>query len=300
MLNQFVEMGEAEYGGDAVELSTLWAPLFFYEGNELCSEAQSYYLPVAGGLGYGNLAETIASNVEADIRLNSLVTEINYEDENVVISYNANGLPRQVNARTALVTVSLGVLKAGAISFTPNLPDNKQDVIDNMGFGLLNKMTMYWNDEEDVVWPNDSYWFNLVTEDDSTTGVWTSFFNPTKEKGVPCLIAWIAGDEAWAAEDNTDEEILEQVMVNLKSMFPTLRQPDEYFITRWGQEEHFRGSYSFSKAGRDHLEDAANLGERVGNVWFAGEATDLAEWHATTSAAWDSGEIAAGEMASVL
>ena len=64
--------------------------------------------------------------------------------------------------------------------------------------------------------------------------------------------------------------------------------------------EHFRGAYSFNVVGRDFNDDAANLREPVGNVWFAGEATNTDGWHATTLAAWESGESEAEEMASVL
>lgn len=43
-------------------------------------------------------------------------------------------------AEAALVTVPLGVLKAGSISFLPPLPQRKQDAIARMGFGILNKV----------------------------------------------------------------------------------------------------------------------------------------------------------------
>ena len=67
-----------------------------------------------------------------------------------------------------------------------------------------------------------------------------------------------------------------------------------------GQEEHVRGSYSYSKFGRSFADDAKNLGQRVGNVWFAGEATNLDEWHSTTVGAWVTGEDASKDMESAL
>jgi Flavin containing amine oxidoreductase len=49
-------------------------------------------------------------------------------------------------AEAALVTVPLGVLKAGSIRFQPPLPPRKQDAIARMGFGILNKVSRmsYW------------------------------------------------------------------------------------------------------------------------------------------------------------
>ena len=186
------------------------------------------------------------------------------------------------------------------ITFSPKRPEWTQNAIGNMGFGLLNTCLIYWNNGNDVSWPEDAYWFELITPEDASSGLWTTFYNPTKLKGVPSLIGWIAGDEAVAMEDQTDEAIIQQVMVNLKSMFPTIKEPDEVIITRWAQEENARGSYSFSRFDRSFNDDAADLKERVGNVWFAGEATNLDGWHGTTAGAWDTGEEAAKDMASAL
>ena len=43
-------------------------------------------------------------------------------------------------ADAMLCTVPLGVLKSGALTFHPPLPEWKQQAINNMGFGLLNKV----------------------------------------------------------------------------------------------------------------------------------------------------------------
>ena len=44
-------------------------------------------------------------------------------------------------ADAVVVTVPLGVLKAQAISFHPPLPEWKTQAINNLGFGLLNKVS---------------------------------------------------------------------------------------------------------------------------------------------------------------
>ena len=43
-------------------------------------------------------------------------------------------------ADAVLCTVPLGVLKSGALTFHPPLPEWKQQAVNNMGFGLLNKV----------------------------------------------------------------------------------------------------------------------------------------------------------------
>ena len=44
-------------------------------------------------------------------------------------------------ADAVILTVPLGVLKAQAISFHPSLPEWKTQAINNLGFGLLNKVS---------------------------------------------------------------------------------------------------------------------------------------------------------------
>jgi monoamine oxidase len=45
-----------------------------------------------------------------------------------------------VQADAVVVTASLGVLKSGAITFEPELPESKTSAISRLGFGLLNKV----------------------------------------------------------------------------------------------------------------------------------------------------------------
>mmetsp|Transcript_51649 Transcript_51649/g.109819 ORF Transcript_51649/g.109819 Transcript_51649/m.109819 type:complete len:526 (+) Transcript_51649:8-1585(+) len=258
-----------------------------------------HYMSVPGA-GYGNVAAALAAPFappsSSTIKLGAKVTEINREDpNNSIISFTKNGVSKKVSTKTVLVTVSLGVLKAGSISFKPKLPRWKQQVIDKMGFGVMNKCILQWNDTDTAVWP-DSTWFALTTPDDHTSGKWTTFFNPSKFKGVPTLVGWISGDDAKSMEKQTDEEVLGDVMENLRTMFPTLSQPDRVIVTRWGQEETVRGTYSYKTVGRDHGNDSRILKRRVQKLWFAGEATAGSYWYATTVGGWKTGHEAALEM----
>lgn len=235
-INSRLETGETEYSGASDMLSLNELSYYFTEENYF---EKSYYMSVPS-VGFGNTAVSFANSIteKADLKLNSKVVGIDYEDEeNVFISYeeDENGITKEVRAKTALVTVSLGVLKAGSIAFSPTLPDWKQDAISGMGFGLLNKIVLYWNNSADNVWPEDTYWLELITPEDESSGVWTTWMNASELKGVPCLVGWIGGDEAVVMETQTDEEILERVMTNLRSMFPVIKQPDEVMITRWGE-----------------------------------------------------------------
>jgi len=128
MFNLLLEISEAEYAGDSDMMSM--NEMYYGEGG--CA-AEALYMAVPN-VGFGNTAASFAETIDADIKLNSKVTNINYEDDDqVMITYEEDGIVKTVEAQTALVTVSLGVLKANTINFVPQLPYSKQDAIDNMG-----------------------------------------------------------------------------------------------------------------------------------------------------------------------
>mmetsp|Transcript_34234 Transcript_34234/g.74122 ORF Transcript_34234/g.74122 Transcript_34234/m.74122 type:complete len:94 (+) Transcript_34234:1227-1508(+) len=91
---------------------------------------------------------------------------------------------------------------------------------------------------------------------------------------------------------------MEDVMRNLKAMYPSIRKPDKIVITRWGKENTARGSYAFKKINRNWEDDKRNLQKRIDRLWFAGEATFRTP--GTTIAAWESGAKAARSMSFVL
>lgn len=286
-INMIVSIGEVDYAADEDDMSL--AGISFANG-----QYPTYYTSVPG-VGYGNIAASFAKPFMNKIKLNANVNKVNYQNsDKSVITYVEDGVTKQVTARAALVTVSLGVLKAKKINFTPRLPNSKLNAINNMGFGTLNKCIMQWNDKNDEVWP-DKPWFHLITPTDETSGKWTTFWNPSKWKGVPTLVGWIGGDEAKEVEKQTDEQILNDVMKNLRLMWPDIKQPDRVIITRWGQNPYTVGTYSYTPVGRSHSTDSRNLRRKVGNVYWAGEASS-SSWQACVVGGWESGEKAAREI----
>ncbi|EJK61264.1 hypothetical protein THAOC_18283, partial [Thalassiosira oceanica] len=128
-----------------------------------------------------------------------------------------------------------------------------------------------------------------------TSGRWTTFLNPSAQKGKPTLVGWVAGKDAMRMEDQTDDEVKAEMMSNLKLMFPNIPEPDRVVITRWGKEPNILGTYSHHTVGRNFWDDSSALRNPVGRIIFAGEAT-AGYWEATTVGAWATGQRAAREM----
>jgi len=293
-INLMASTSEISYSGDKDELLD-WKSMRTGDfGNA------EYYISYRG-VGYGNLAAKVAAPFQSKIKLNSKVFEINSEEDKPyqTIKYiDENGYIISIKAKTTLVTVSLGVLKSKSIRFVPTLPSWKEDVINNMGFGIANKCIMLWEDNRSVVWPVNKPWFQLITPTADSSGRYTTFFNPTQFKDKAVLVGWTAAQDARDMETQTDEKILDEVMRNLQIMYPTITRPDKVFITRWGKDPNVLGAYSFQKLRRNFANDSFKLRQRVGGVSFAGEATSGA--YGTVTGAWESGQRAAYEMINII
>lgn len=79
---------------------------------------------------------------QLDVRFNMPIESVHYttekpQDGKAVTIQCTNG--QRFEADRVILTTPLGVLKSGSITFQPPLPNWKQDVIERMGFGLLNK-----------------------------------------------------------------------------------------------------------------------------------------------------------------
>ncbi len=67
----------------------------------------------------------------------SKVASVNYSESPAVVTTGSGSL---FKADKVVVTVPLAVLQAKAITFTPTLPKEKQEAIDLMGAGVVEKV----------------------------------------------------------------------------------------------------------------------------------------------------------------
>ncbi|MEH6343570.1 MAG: FAD-dependent oxidoreductase [Bermanella sp.] len=213
--------------------------------------------------GYDQLTTALAIGV--DVRLNSVVTSIDYTQEGVVITTSDK---RTFSADAVLITVPLGVLKKDIIKFSPALPTEKQIAVDAIGVGVLNKVylrfpTIFWQDE-----------INNIGYVSETKGNFATWFNLTEQTGEPILLALTYGEFAIALESLSDEEIIESAMVVLRAMYgDEIPAPTDYLTTRWLQDPHSFGSYSGIKLG-SVPSMRKDLAKPINNrLFFAGEAT---------------------------
>jgi monoamine oxidase len=271
-----VEMGitasiEHEYATDAVNLS---ATNFDDGADEGGGDA---LLPG----GYDQVVAAVANGL--DVRLGHVVTSIDTSgDRAVVVTAQGN-----FQAGAVVVTVPLGVLKAGTIEFLPALPEAKSRAIAKLGMGTLSKTCLRF---ESQFWPDDAELIDIVPSV-SRRGQWVESLSLTGLVDVPALMMFNAGEFARAVEAMTDPEVIASASNALKPAFPEFSAPTGLLRSAWSVDPFSLGSYSFIGVGAS-LADRDALAEPDGRRVFAGEACSR-DHAATVHGAYASGEAAA-------
>ncbi|CAG8356604.1 unnamed protein product [Penicillium salamii] len=273
---------------------------------DIGNEFEGEHSQVIGGyqqLPYGlyNLPEKL------DVRTQKIVTDISYSTSEG--NKNTKALVKCEDGDTftadhVVFTGSLGVLKQQNINFEPPLPDWKRGAIERLGFGIMNKVVLVF---EQPFWDTRRDMFGLLREPANAVtmvqeeyaanrGRFYLFWNVMKATGLPCLIALMAGDAAHQAESRPDEDIVKEVTGQLRNVFKHTPVPDplETIITRWGQDPFTYGSYSYVAASA-FPDDYDLMAQPIGNLHFAGEAT-CGTHPATVHGAYLSGLRAASEI----
>eukprot|EP01125_Pyxidicula_operculata_P022231 TRINITY_DN897_c0_g2_i2.p1 TRINITY_DN897_c0_g2~~TRINITY_DN897_c0_g2_i2.p1 ORF type:complete len:572 (+),score=139.56 TRINITY_DN897_c0_g2_i2:14-1729(+) len=192
--------------------------------------------------GYASMISPLAKGL--DIRTNQEVSKINYDESGVTV-YTTTGEMYEANA--AVVTVPLGVLKTNSITWNPPLPAWKRESINSLGFGLLNKVVVSF---EEVFWDKEVDWFgkSIVGHDSDTRGLYYLWWNYYKVVQQPVLVAIVAGKACHNIETRTNDDIQQEVEGLLKKMFGVtgdLPKITSFTVTRWKEDRFSGGSYSY-------------------------------------------------------
>jgi monoamine oxidase len=208
-----------------------------------------------------------------------------------------------VDADYIVSTIPLGVLKQHSIQFEPALPDWKMGPIQRIGFGILNKVVLvyeeaFWDQNRDIFGAlrNPANRFSLSQTDYFTQrGRFFQWFNCTSTTGLPTLLALMAGDAAFSTESTPNDVLVSEATKVLRTLFgPQVPNPVESVVTRWGQDQYARGSYSYTGP-NFQPDDYEVMAKPIGSLFFAGEHT-CGTHPATVHGAYISGLRAASEV----
>jgi len=199
-----------------------------------------------------------------------------------------------LRARAAVVTVSTGVLAAGAIRFRPDLPLRIMEAIHGCPLGSFEKIAIRLDRPVSAL--ADAYG-DVIDRPPLGRDPVNIVVHPF---GRPLLVLHVAGRVGRALEVQGEAAMREAGVEIAAHAFGSdlRRRVRKVEVTRWGSDPWSRGSYSVCRPGQAHARKT--LAEPVGDrLLFAGEHTS-SDSFGTVHGAHLSGEAAAGRALGLL
>lgn len=261
---------EYDFGASSKELSA------WYYDDDKAYKGVDVLFPHQG---YSQLVEYISKNIRIDKQV--VVSLIDYSGKNKPDSSRGGGYGGVIihtnrgmyKARYVICTLPIGVLQTQDVTFHPALHIAKTNAIHRLGSGLVNKVILQF---DTCFWPSNVQYFGICH---NTPSKYSYFMNCKLFTQENILQTVILGNDAKLVEQQTDEEIQSDIMIILRHIFQhtntksSIPDPTKILVTRWGQDIHSRGSYSYNKVGATK-HDFTMISKSVNNVlYFAGEHT---------------------------
>ena len=215
--------------------------------------------PVVDGL--GDLVARSAEGVRAE--LSTVARRINWRRAERVTVETDRGT---IEARQAIVTVSMGVLQSGRIAFDPALPDWARDAIDALPMGSMNKVVVGFrrNVFGDLA---HSLWMSSAADRQAVECV----IRPGDENIVVGMVGGAFGKELAGAGAAAMADYLVSALCDLfGNAVRDALEPQKLFVD-WDANPFTAGCYAVAKPGHADARERLNapVGERL---HFAGEA----------------------------
>jgi hypothetical protein len=237
-------------------------------------------------------------------QLNTVIRNINYEGDKIILTGEINtGVGTQPFTKEVdkvIVTVPVSILKAGDITFTPDLPATKQTALQNIGMDSALRVVLdfkrnFWGSGFRTIFGGDiPEYFN--SGEGRSTVARSLQMTISGEKGE------LMSELGYDAIPVILEE-LDRMFDNQASRDARIDPVNSQFIAAiqdWGKEPYIKGSMSYLKPGGT-VEHRRELSRPLhGKVFFAGEATDFSGEAGTVNGALQSAERASREILDIV
>jgi monoamine oxidase len=254
--------------------------------------------------GYAHLLRTLHGALDpalVEVRLATPVHAVQWGRNGVTVAAtSSSGVPLEVRARTAIVTLPIGVLQANAVRFEPALPHAKADALARLVMGPVVKLILrfrsaFWERVRDARYLDGGFFYRAEA---AFPTFWTLI--PLR---TPLLIAWAGGPKADALANDDEAARTAKALDDLTTLFGSDADPhgelEAVYTHDWQQDLYSRGAYSYVAVGGGNAR--TDLAAPVDDVlFFAGEATAATSESGTVAGALQSGERAANEVLAVL
>jgi monoamine oxidase len=221
-----------------------------------------------------------------ELRLGTVAQRVKWSPGAVEVECSS-GVTERIRAKALLLTVPIGVWKAGAIEFDPPLRE-KEEPLSLIEAGHVVKIAFRFRER---FWPP----LNFLHSGDRFMPTWWTM-SPFR---APILTGWAGGHAADALLAESESGMIERALDALSSAFRVPRRRLESLLVAtythdWQRDPFSRCAYSYAAVG-GHQAHAALAKPLRKTLFFAGEATSSDET-GTVAGAVASGLRAAREM----
>lgn len=171
----------------------------------------------------------------------------------------------------AVISIPLGVLQKGKVSFEPGLSLAKKNSLSRLKMGLLNKLYLEW---DEPFWNPELG--TIGTRQEKRDFRYTISLLPLYKK--PTLLSFVAGKFAKECESFSKKELETMFLSRLEAeLGKKIPKPKRILYTRWSEDPYAYGSYAAFAIGSTG-NDMDTLGARENRLFFCGEHTSRAHY----------------------
>ncbi|WP_306370857.1 NAD(P)/FAD-dependent oxidoreductase [Nocardiopsis sp. CC223A] len=249
-------MVEGDHGADAEEVSfEAVGALHEFSGDDVVFPD-----------GMGQITDHLARGL--DVRLEHVVLGVSHGGDGVSVRVDTPDGEQTLTADRVVVTLPLGVLKAGQVDFRPELPEDKRLAIERLGNGRLEKLFLRF---DEVFWGDAEVLVHLGTDQ----GAWFHWYAGQRVLGVPVLVSRNGGAPARFLAGMSEGEVVEHAMASLRTMFRKAPDPVDHLLSNWADDPFSRGAFSYTAVGSGDGDRVALRASVDDRLFFAGEATEI-------------------------
>lgn len=228
------------------------------------------------GSWYNFFEEYIVPSISTKIVYNSIVQSIDYSGDQVVITTQN----REYIADKVIVSVPLKILQDGDINFSPILPQDKLEAINDTviweGFKAFFEFSEKFYD--------DDYQFQINPASDGEKIYYNAAFGQNTTKNIIGL--FVVGKPALDFTSLSDSELKDFILNELDGIYSNQATPNyiKHITQNWDKEPFIKAGYIADNANGSTIK---TISESVsGKIYFAGGAyTDGKDWVSVHTAA---------------
>ncbi|WP_152286179.1 flavin monoamine oxidase family protein [Flavicella marina] len=241
---------------------------------------------------FGFFEQFIVPDILPKIRVNSPVTNINYQSQKVTATVNNTTV---YEADKILITTPINVLKSDLIEFTPKLPSDKTNAINSITMGDGIKVFIEFSEK---FYPDILLFGGVgaLLSDSSEKIYYDAAFRKNTTKNILGFFC-VQYNATPYTSLGSDQEIIAYILAELDEVFDGKASKHylNHVIQNWSKEPYILGSYASEFDGDENAIKNTISNPIENKVYFAGEAISI-DNQSTVDGACESGYFAVETM----